>query len=121
MSGTATEETTWVRRVFLNLLKARALGKKVAALPGESARDHRIRIENAVAERWGCAASTLRAFKSGRRRPTLKSHPRFFEDLEKFGNAEFDKRGRVKRETLNTGPTIQHFFATTAPGRDAQR
>ena len=102
------------KEVYENTIR----GLKLRRGTDESMAAFRDRVDAAIAARWNCAPSTLLAFKNGRRRPTPKKNPKFYDDLQRFGRAEFDERGTVKRDTLGAGPDPFEWFNATPAGSD---
>lgn len=102
------------REVYENTVRALRFKKA----DGASAADFRESVDTAIAQRWTCAPSTLLAFKNGRRRPTLDSNPQYFEDLQKYGCAEFDEKGKVIPGTLHQGPDPLVWFHAQPKGSD---
>lgn len=142
-------ETLWVKQTYRNLLRAefgfqpedkvtraqlatavrRICGEtladveqKASEVKGGGAPNVREILEAAMGIRWGCATSSLRSMFAGRRRPTVKSNPKFFDDLAKYGAAQFNKTdGAVIKNSLGKGPSVIQFLQEVAPGRDIPR
>lgn len=112
------QKKRWAKLVYDNKIRIEV---KLRKRERESNREHRERVEAEVAREYGCGVSTLRAFKNLRRRPRLDRHPKFFDDLRKYGSAKFTKTGEVREETLGRGPDPEEFFADTPPGSDEPR
>lgn len=74
-------------------------------------------LEAACALRWGCKPATVRAFDSGRRRPTRKQRP-FRDDLKQYGAARFGRNGAVVKDSLGRGMDFETFLDVTEPGSD---
>lgn len=80
-------------------------------------------LRASVAARWGVSVKTLGAFfprpdAPPRRRPSLRSCPKFYEDLRTYGGAQFDANGKLDRASLNRGPDELTFWRSTTPGSD---
>lgn len=80
-------------------------------------------IEGAVCLRWnGCSHHTFNSFMNGRRKPTLESHPKFFDDLRTYGAAKFGEDGVLDPSTLDLGPdyiTFRRISSSRADRRAA--
>lgn len=145
-NGTGTK--SWARIVFDNLLRIhasppqnmlkgetreqyrerRALAASLKRDEGETSKQYRERVLRLIGERWnGASAVSVAKFiapatSSSRRRPTLKSHPKFFEDLRRFGGVKFKGKGdEIVQSTLDTGPDYEQFHHDTPPGSDTPR
>lgn len=113
-----------VYQLITNLLKIAAqpvrthpepFFRELRPLEDEKSHAHRSRVREILGLRWGYAPNTVRAFEgygngTAERFPTLRSDPKFFADMAKYGRAEFDKGGKLKRESIGRGPTDVEFL-----------
>ncbi len=85
----SAKSTSEVKMPTVNDVYAKVVrALKLLPIGEETPREFRERVEATMAKRWKCAVSTLRSFKSGRRRPVLAKHKEFYADLERFTDAK---------------------------------
>lgn len=88
----------------------------------ESTREHRVRIEKTLADKYGVKPGTIRAYstdfgKKSYRRPE-RDRVKIFADIEEYGAVRFKKDGTPVKSTFGSGPSRDEVLDTTPVGRN---